>query len=278
VSETVAVALENLAVAPDPREADYEPLAPFYDVYTSGWDDGSWVGQVLELADDLGLAGRRQLDLACGTGKSFLPFVERGFRVTGCDGSRAMLAEAARKAPGIPLVHADLREVGSVGSFDLVTCFDDGLNYLPDEPDLLAALGALAANLSPNGIALFELNNLRAYRGIFAEDEVKSRGGAIFVWQGRSASDAKAGCTADADLDIFCPRGDGLYERIASRHRQRHYPRERVLALLPAAGLEPAGVYGVLDDNSLTLDLDELQQIRTLYAARLAKGVKPNDR
>jgi SAM-dependent methyltransferase len=267
----------NVAVALDAPAADYEALAPFYDAYTAGWDNGSWARDVLGLADGLGLAGKRQLDLACGTGKSFLPFLERGFRVTGCDGSEAMLAEAARKAPEVPLVHADLRKLGRVGSFDLVTCFEDSLNYLPDETDLLAALRAMAANLAPNGIALFDLNTLLAYRTIFAEDENISRDGAIFAWRGRSASDAQAGCTAVADLDIFVPRGDGLYERVISRHRQRHFPRERVVALLAAAGLRPAGVYGVLDDNSLTPHPDELHQLKTLYAARPAKEVKPDD-
>ena len=78
-----------------------------------------------------GCAAAPSLDLACGTGKSFLPFLRRGFDVTGCDSSSAMLAEAARKAPEAKLVHADLRDAARmVGRFDLVNCFDDSLNYL----------------------------------------------------------------------------------------------------------------------------------------------------
>ena len=42
-----------------------------------------------------GFAGKRLLDLACGTGNSFVPFMGRGFRVTGCDASPAMLARGA---------------------------------------------------------------------------------------------------------------------------------------------------------------------------------------
>ena len=45
-----------------------------------------------------GLPGNRVLDAGCGTGKSFLPLLERGFEVTACDQSEAMLDVAASKA------------------------------------------------------------------------------------------------------------------------------------------------------------------------------------
>src|SRR5688572_22721185 len=111
---------------------EYEAFAPFYDAFTAGSNYEKWTDYVLALAERLGLRGRTLLDLACGTGKSFLPFVSRGFEVTGCDVSGAMLAEAARKAPEATLIHADVRDLATVGSFDLVTCIDDSLNYLLD--------------------------------------------------------------------------------------------------------------------------------------------------
>ena len=42
--------------------------------------------------------GERVLDVACGTGKSFMPFLARGWDVTACDLSPAMLARAATVA------------------------------------------------------------------------------------------------------------------------------------------------------------------------------------
>ena len=79
---------------------EYDALAPYYDAFTAASDYEAWASQVLALARRHGLRGRTLLDLACGTGKSFMPFVAHGFRVTGCDSSTAMLAEAARRAPG----------------------------------------------------------------------------------------------------------------------------------------------------------------------------------
>jgi SAM-dependent methyltransferase len=217
------------------------------------------------------------LDLACGTGKSFVPFLKRGFEVTGCDLSGAMLAEAARKAPATPLVRADLRELGRLGSFDLVTCFDDSLNYLLSERDMAQVLGAIAANLSPSGLALFDLNTLLTYRTTFANDSVAVRDGTVFVWLGESSGQAAPGCRADAQIDIFVPREGDLYERVCVRHMQRHHPTERMTALMAGAGLECLGVHGVQDDGRLEPELDETRHLKVLYAARRAKGGEPTD-
>jgi SAM-dependent methyltransferase len=183
-----------------------------------------------------------------------------------------MLAEAASKAPGATLARLDLRDLGRIARFDLVTCFDDSLNYLLDEPDLARALRGIAANLSPSGIALFDLNTLHAYRTTFAGDSVVERDGKVFNWQGESGADASPGCTAAATIDVFTPRGPELYERIRTHHVQRHFPLDRVTALLADAGLECLGIHGAREDGSLEAELDEARHHKALYAARLSKG------
>ncbi len=202
---------------------EYDAFAPYYDDFTAGSDYEAWTRHVLELARQLGLRGTSLLDLACGTGKSFVPFLKHGFEVTGSDVSGEMLAQAARKAPGVRLVRADLRDLGTIGRFDLVTCFDDSLNYLLGESHLARALSGIAANLKPAGIALFDLNTLHAYRTTFAGDSVVDRDGTVFVWRGESGADAPPGCTAAATIDVFAPRGTELYERVRTRHVQRHF-------------------------------------------------------
>jgi SAM-dependent methyltransferase len=264
-----------LAAVPASTECEYDAFAPHYDAFTAASDYETWTGHVLELADRLGLRGTTVLDLACGTGKSFLPFLRRGFKVTGCDVSRAMLAEAARKAPGAVLVKADVRELGRLGRFDLVTCFDDSLNYLLGEEELVAALRSAARNLAPHGLLLFDLNTLLTYRTTFAQDSVTTPDGTVFAWRGESASDAEPGCDAAATIEVFAPREDGLYERSSSRHVQRHHPVDRVMAALADAGLDCRGVHGVRDDGSLEGDLDEARHLKVLYAATLVKGGDP---
>jgi SAM-dependent methyltransferase len=255
-----------------PDSATYDRFAPFYDAFTAGSDYDAWTGHVLALADEYGLVGRKLLDLACGTGNSFVPFLGAGFEVTGCDASAAMLAEAARKAPAAQLVHADVRGLPTLDRFHLVTCFDDSLNYLSEEPDLASAFGSMAANLHREGLAMFDLNTLLAYRTTFAVDTVSAHDDVIFAWRGGSRGDAPPGCRAEASIEIFAPREGGLYERVTSVHAQRHFPHERVVAALDRAGLTCAGVHGVLADGALVPDADELLHLKVLYVARLAEG------
>src|SRR3954449_5475571 len=106
----------------------YDATAPFYDDFTAHHDYDGWIGSLEALALEHGLAGRRILDAGCGTGKSSEPFVRRGYRVTGCDVSAAMLARARKRLGGsVVLERADLRMLGEIGRFDLICCIDDGL-------------------------------------------------------------------------------------------------------------------------------------------------------
>jgi SAM-dependent methyltransferase len=257
---------------------DYDAFAPHYDAFTSDSDYERWTEAVLEHARKHGLRGQAMLDVACGTGNSFLPFLRRGFRVVGSDSSAGMLAEAARKAPRARLVLADMRELPTLGEFDLVTCFDDSLNYLDSEADLAAAFTSVAANLAPDGLALLDLNSLQAYRTTFTRDYVRDEvDGRVFAWRGETLEHAAPGCAAEAWIDVFVPAGHGLYRRLRSRHAQRHFTRDRVTALLCEAGLELLDVNGVGADGALAADADELRHLKLLYTTRRAKGGAAND-
>jgi SAM-dependent methyltransferase len=253
----------------------YERLAQLYDAFTAASDYEAWTGHVLALAASYGWRGTAVLDVACGTGKSFLPFVERGFEVTGCDVSPAMLAEAARKAPDVPLMEADMRALPQLGAFELVVCFDDSLNHLLDEDELGSAFESLARNLAPSGLLMFDLNTLLAYRTTFAAASVAVRGGDTFVLRGDSTDDAPPSCRATAHVDVFSECEDGRFERTSARLAQRHFPPHRVTSLLGDAGLRCLGVHGVLADGSQVAEADETRHLKLMYVARLAKGGDP---
>jgi SAM-dependent methyltransferase len=252
--------------------SDYDAFAPYYDAFTADSDYETWTVHALQLARRHGLQGHALLDLACGTGKSLRPFGERGFHMTGCDASRAMLTEAARRVPEAVLVQADMRELPSLGRFDLVTCFDDSLNYLLGEDELAAAFEGIERNLRVGGLALFDLNSLIAYRTSFATHRVSERDGVVFCWRGLGTPDAEPGCCVEAHLDVFAPAPDGGYRRVTTPHRQRHFERDRVIALLDGAGLECVAVHGVLNDATLAEVADETRHLKVLYTARRSEG------
>jgi SAM-dependent methyltransferase len=253
-----------------PAAEAYERLAPYYDELTRDHDYEAWTRHLEEVAISLGLAGRALLDAACGTGKSFLPFLRRGYDVTACDISPLMVAAARRKAPEAHLFVADIRRLGVVGSFDLVTCLDDSVNYLAGDGDLDAALASLAANLAPGGVLVFDVNTLSTYRTTFARDMTQDAPGLFLAWRGRCAPDEQPGCDAALDVEAFRDVGHGRWERVTSRHRQRHHPRPAVERALAAAGLAAAGVFGLLPDGSLDNAASEERHHKLVYFTRQA--------
>jgi SAM-dependent methyltransferase len=255
-------------------EEAYARLAPFYDELTREHDYDSWTGHLERAARRAGLRGKRLLDAACGTGKSFLPFLRRGYEVTAFDLSPEMVALARAKAPEAELFVEDIRTLGRVGSFDLVTCLDDSLNYLLGDGDLDAALSALAGNLAPGGVLVFDLNTLSTYRTTFARDMTHDGDDVFLAWRGGCDGAEEAGCLATLTVEAFRALGPGLYERVTSTHRQRHHSRPAVERALAGAGLAPVGVYGQLPDGSLDTAANESAHHKLVYLAsqRVARG------
>jgi SAM-dependent methyltransferase len=260
-----------------PTAETYRRLAPYYDELTRDHDYDGWTRHLELTAARHGLRGGRELlDAACGTGKSFMPFLERGYSVTACDISAEMVALASAKAPAAELFVADIRELGPVGSFDLVTCLDDSLNYLLEDGDLDAALGSLGANLAAGGVLVFDLNTLSTYRTTFARDMTLDGDGVLLAWRGGCDGSEEPGCVAELVIEAFDETGPGLYERVTTLHTQRHWPRPAVESALAAAGLAAAGVYGQLPDGSLDpLPCEERHHKLVYFAQRVARGGDP---
>src|SRR3954467_1742905 len=131
----------------------YDALASTYDAFTADYDYERWLTVLHGLAAEHGAQGRRLLDVACGTGRSFEPMLRRGYEVMACDISPAMVDRATARLArsGGRAAVADMRRLPDWGTFDLVTCLDDAVNYLHSEADLNAAFASVAGALPPPG-------------------------------------------------------------------------------------------------------------------------------
>lgn len=246
----------------------YESVASSYDLLTHSYCHEIWLDRLESLAIQYGLSGTQLLDIGCGTGKSFLPFLQRGYAVTACDLSPSMLEIARRKAPTAVLHEADLRDLPELGEFDLVTALDDPLNYMLTESDLESAFRGIARNLAPGGLAIFDLNTLAQYRGQFARDSTVESDSSLIVWRGRAGHDTPSGATVEATVDVFTPALGETWRRSSSVHRQRHWPRATVELIAAAAQLELLAVHGQRSGAHIDNNLDELVHIKAIYLAR----------
>ncbi len=134
---------------PDARRT-YDAFAASYDDFNHRYTHEQWTGRLLGKAEGAGLTGRRLLDVGCGTGLSFVAMLARGWEVTGCDISPGMI-ERARERAGeeATLLVADMRELPSLGEFDLVWAVDDAVNYLMSREEMEAALRGMRRNVAP---------------------------------------------------------------------------------------------------------------------------------
>jgi SAM-dependent methyltransferase len=253
-------------------ELTYEAFAPFYDDFTAHHDYEHWLGNLLAALECCGLRGDRLLDVGCGTGKSFIPMLERGWRVTACDVSAAMVMRArAKVGDAVRFEVADMRALPAYGEFDLVWSLDDAVNYLLGADELERALAGMAANLAPDGLLLFDLNTLRSYRSFFAEiDERMLADGRRIVWRGLTSPHAEPGSICEATFSITdgdrSDPGPGV-----PVHRQRHFPPAEVEAALSAADLELLDTHGHGPDAVLEQPVDEDRHTKMIFIAGHAK-------
>lgn len=248
----------------EPLDA-YERTAPYYDAFTAHHDYELWLGNLLEELEACGLEGNRLLDIACGTGKSFLPMLARGWQVVGTDLSPAMLGKAGAKRPAVRLVCSDMRSLPVLGCFDLVWALDDAVNYLRSTTELRACLEGFARNMAAGALCLFDVNTLGVYRSFFAETHPVEAGGHRLVWRGQASADQPAGSTAVAWLEIEGADGQVIERAV---HRQRHFEPEQVKQALEDAGLECLRVLGHGYDAELQRPLDELRHMKAIFIAR----------
>jgi 2-polyprenyl-3-methyl-5-hydroxy-6-metoxy-1,4-benzoquinol methylase len=114
-------------------------------------------------------AGRRVLDVGCGTGFFTEYFLARGADVTGLDLTTASVERLRARFPQARFVLADVSEAEPDGSYDIVNAFDV-LYHITEQERWEAAVRHLAAAVAPGGHLL--LTDLFAEAEAHAEHNV----------------------------------------------------------------------------------------------------------
>lgn len=241
----------------------YDSWAPVYDEFNQNYMFERWTGKLAEKAEEAGVGGRGLLDIACGTGMSSQPMLDRGWTVTGCDISPRMLDVARAKiGDRATLFEADMRELPDIGEFDLIWAINDPLNYLLDVEELEASFDGMRRNLAADGIVLFDINTLVTYRTFFSNEVVVEGSEGRLIWQGQlTPAEVATGTFAEARFEA---ESDSTLSAV---HRQRHFTEPEVLAALDAAGLRRIEFFGELEGN-LTPGVDESFHTKAVYLCR----------
>lgn len=237
-------------------------FAPAYDDFNYRYHNTRWTARLLAKAQEAGLAGKRVLDVGCGTGLSMIPMLRRGFQVTGCDISLAMVAIARRKLGDSADVHSlDMRDLPVLGTFDLVWAVNDPINYLLSEDELVAALQGFTRNLGETGIVVIDATPLGVYRTFFAEEISVEVSGRRLRWSGLGDPESvKPGMIGEAHFEVEGEAG-------AHVHRMRHFSQPEMQEAFARAGLCTVQVFGELN-GELVRPLDEAAHGKAVYVCK----------
>jgi hypothetical protein len=166
---------------------------------------------------------------------------------------------------------ADMRELPVYGSFDLVCCLDDAVNYLHTQAELEQTLRGLAANMAPHALCIFDSNTMTQFRGFFTERMEVERNGRRMIWQGQEDESFAPGEIAEATFSFEPLDGSGPTHP-PELHRQRHHPEPEVRAAIDASGLELVALYGHHHDGVPHQPLNEEKHTKAVYVCRLARS------
>ncbi len=180
----------------------------------------------------------RVLDLCCGTGHIAAGLIERGFQVTGIDGSEAMLRFARENAPDAELIHADARSFDLPKVYQAVISAFDSLNHIMRFEELAEIFRNVHSILLDDGIFLFDLN---------LEDESEVLGNSLDLVGDDHACIVRASYDMHEklkryDVTMFRKESES-WQRSDMTLFQRYYESEEVLSALSAAGFRRVKTY-----------------------------------
>ncbi|MEO6726340.1 MAG: class I SAM-dependent methyltransferase [Blastocatellia bacterium] len=183
--------------------------------------------------------GCRVLDLCCGTGQISAGLSERGYQVTGLDGSEAMLKFARENAPGVRFIHGDARNFAFTEPFQCVLSAFDSLNHVMELDELKAVFRNVHDVMADDqSVFLFDLN---------LEDDSELAGSSIDMVEDDHACIVRGSYDPMKKLKQYevtmFQWEDGEWRRSDLTLYQRYYDVETVLSALAEAGFSRVRTY-----------------------------------
>lgn len=230
----------------------YESLAEWFEYLNDDCGYENWSQYFIHGLAALG-AGKRGLELGCGSGAFSRALTKNGYTMSGADISDAMLSKAARLAGeaglSIEYIHADARKFKTPNKYDFILAPNDCYNYLAPK-EFPSAFRCAAQALHRGGIFWFDISSPCKLRekvadNMFADD----REDVTYLSFNRLYDDR-----VEMDVTLFVKGADGRFTRFDELHTQYIHEEAPVTEALRFAGFDVLAVEGHLGEEKAGSD------------------------
>jgi len=192
--------------------------------------------------------GAKVLDLCCGTGQLAKVLIDKGYKVTGIDGSANQIKYARKNAPGARFIVADARTFKIPPVYNAVFSTFDSLNHILKAKELRQTFKNVYKCLVSGGIFIFDLNTEKHFKTYWKNwKEIKETTDYFYVV--RSDYDPEKRL-APWQCTIFQRKGKG-WQRSDVFLKETFYPNEEVKSLLKRAGFTNIKTYAASRERGL---------------------------
>ena len=208
----------------------YDYLSSLFEILNDDCDYEKWSQYFIEKLSSLG-AGKRGLEVGCGSGPFCRALTKAGYTMTGADISAPMLTKATELARdeglSIDFILADAATIKTGEKFDFAISPNDCYNYIPSAK-LQGAFKKISACLKKGGIFWFDLSSEYKLRNKVANNTFIDDRDEVTYFSFNSLENDRV----VMDVSLFVRGKDGRYSRFDEQHTQYIHTEEFVLNAL----------------------------------------------
>lgn len=239
------------------RYTDYDDFAWLYNREWGVFGDNIFPG-LKAIAGDSIPDGARILDLCCGTGQLAKVLTEKGYRVTGLDGSAEMLRYARKNAPEAKFLTRDARTFKLPPEYDAVFSTFDALNHILTIEELQAVFGNVFSCLVSGGIFIFDMTTKYHFE-VVARNSKNIIEKPEYLYLMRTEDDMEKRLSK-ITITVFRPEGK-LWKRSETILYQTWYPLKTIKSGLKKAGFTGIRVHSFTPQCELIEGTDDTDRV-----------------
>jgi SAM-dependent methyltransferase len=239
------------------RYSDYDSFAWLYNKEWAFFADNIFPG-LKAIAGDALPDGARVLDLCCGTGQLAKVLTEKGYQVTGIDGSARMLRYARKNAPGARFMAKDARSFRLPPGFDAVFSTFDALNHVLTLEELERVFINVFSCLISGGIFVFDMTTQKHFEVTSRNfKDIREKPGYLFFMRTDYDAEKRLG---QWKMTLFRPEGK-LWKRSEIVLYQTWYPLAEIRLSLKKAGFTGIRAYAFNPQREFEKGTEEADRV-----------------